>query len=75
MEGKALIATYETVQNLQQRFDLGFAGGIGGQCVAVYDLELDDYLGRCMQGFSPHLRVIAVEGTEQPSANVYSEIP
>ncbi|XP_050038670.2 uncharacterized protein [Dermacentor andersoni] len=75
VEGKALIATYETVQNLQQRFDLGFAGGIGGQCVAVYDLELDDYLGRCMQGFSPHLRVIAMEGTEQPSANVYSEIP
>ncbi|XP_070392676.1 uncharacterized protein [Dermacentor albipictus] len=75
VEGKALIATYETVQNLQQRFDLGFADGIGGQCVAVYDLELDDYLGRCMQGFSPHLRVIAVEGTEQPSANVYSEIP
>lgn len=75
VEGKALIATYETVQNLQQRFDLGYADGIGGQCVAVYDLELDDYLGRCMQGFSPHLRVIAVEGTEQPSANVYSEIP
>ncbi|XP_037506150.2 uncharacterized protein LOC119382510 [Rhipicephalus sanguineus] len=47
VDGMTLTATYETVQNLQQRFDLGYADGIGGQCVAVYDLELDDYLGRC----------------------------
>ncbi|KAH6936371.1 hypothetical protein HPB50_016364 [Hyalomma asiaticum] len=74
VDGKMLVATYETMQNLQQRFDLGFADGIGGQCVAVYDLELDDYFGRCKQGFSPHLRVIAVEGIEEPNAKIYSEI-
>ncbi|KAL3189643.1 hypothetical protein MRX96_021396 [Rhipicephalus microplus] len=74
MDGMTLTATYETVQNLKHRFDLSYADGIGGQCVAVYDLELDDYIGRCKRGFSPYLRVIAAEGIEQPNAKLYSKV-
>ncbi|KAL1457298.1 hypothetical protein MTO96_027697 [Rhipicephalus appendiculatus] len=75
VDGMTLTATYETVQNLQHRFDLSYADGIGGQCVAVYDLELDDYIGRCKRGFSPHLKAIATEGIEQPNAKLYSKVP
>lgn len=72
--GGELVAAYETVQNLKQRFDLSFADGIGSQCVAVYDLEFDDYVNKCKQGYSPHLRTVANEGMEDTGTQVYAEI-
>ncbi|XP_064487477.1 uncharacterized protein LOC135399674 isoform X2 [Ornithodoros turicata] len=53
------IAVYESEANLGTRFLSLSKEGLGDACVAVHDVEMDDFRNICGRGLSPHLQTVA----------------
>lgn len=54
-----LVSAFAGPDELRSRLRSAYDQGFGDTPVAVFDIDLDDFLGRCGEGMSPLLRTLA----------------
>lgn len=62
LTGRTVVAAFESLSNIISRFNKSVEDGQGSDCVAVIDIELDDYANVCSNGHASRLQAIGQTG-------------